>query len=312
MKVKQIVEENQGGFGRNLKLAQDLAALLDGPVLTLPENRSDCARLAQLRQEVFEKFSRLCRLAMLPAPPLEPETVEAQLPGESPERREEAEALAAQAQARLIGADDGPLTDECRTLAKALRLMPGLMSDFGGISRTGLMALINSRLMRLGLEPLRPDHAELEVLTAADEEAPDQPLNVLVVDDEPGMIVRTILGLAGWPGLSLLGLHVKGGWDQKPADTVGFAASAIVSLEPAILLMDQGLGRVNGSDVILEARRLCPDLNTVFVGNTGGSPEELNAVGAIGNCNKGRDLSPVRRALRRWRPKAAKAEAQKG
>jgi hypothetical protein len=311
MKVKQIVEKKQSHFTPNLKLAQDLAALLDGPVLTLPEDRSDCARLAKLRQEVFERFSALCRLALLPIPPLEPETVEAQLPRESPERREEAEALAAKAQSRLIGADgDEPLTDECRTLAKALRLMPGLLADFGGISRTGLTALINSRLMRLGLEPLRPDHAELAVETAADEEAPSQPLTVLVVDDEPEMIVRTILRLAGWPGLSLHALLIKGSWDQKPADTIGFAASAIVSVEPAVVLMDQGLGRVNGSAVIEEALRLCPELNTVFVGNTGGSPEELNAVGAIGNCNKGRDLSPVRRALRRWRPKDAKAETR--
>jgi hypothetical protein len=68
--------------------------------------------------------------------------------------------------------------------------------------------------------------------------------------------------------------------------------------------MDQGLGPIKGSDLIRRIREMMTeDDDIVFVGNTGGGPEELNEASAIGNCDKGRSLDPIIRAFRRFEPK---------
>ncbi|KPJ85769.1 hypothetical protein AMJ57_01870 [Parcubacteria bacterium SG8_24] len=302
MDTGKFVESHSSHFGDRIKVARDLAALLDGPLLDLSRDASDGRRrsLAQTRLQLFERLSALCAQCGAPVPQLEPETVRALLPAAP---REEASQQAAvmvdSIRTQIDASDSRSQACDCLVLARLLELVPGVMERWDGLDGDGVIALLNDRLLTLGLQPLRPDHLGMAVGGATDQPCPPRPLTVLVVDDEPEAIVRTISALVGWPDLDFRVLHVPGREGVSRKDALGSVAASIISLAPDIVLMDQGMYPAEGSGVILKVRELDPRSSIVFVGNTGGSPEDLQRAGAIGNCDKGRDPTPVRQAI--WR-----------
>lgn len=331
MHLEDLVQCRKKNFGDDVKLALDMARFLDGPLLDLRGCLPKDGRtsLAKARLELFERLSALFVNAGLPPLPLEPLTLDAlatvaanddvtRRAGEivcaidtalgqavdpptgngTAEDWEIAKAIEialAQADGRA-GKDD--IARDCESLGRVIRMMPSLMSPWGGPRPESLLAMANKLLIELGREPVRPDHSAIVPTGAMDRNPPPRPLHVLVVDDEIGMIMTTLSAMFGWPNLSFGAIHVASEGDRDPE--LQALAAGIICAKPDIVLMDQGMWPMTGSSVIREVRTRPEAAGIVFVGNTGGSPDELEDAGAIGNCNKGKDLSPLLQAFRRF------------
>lgn len=292
-KIGESLEKDLDKFGGRAKLAADLAALLDGGLLDPAKGQS----AARARQDVLGRLRALCLDAGVTPPPGEPETVRALIPEAKEEVREEARRIS-----ELIGAavDGRPGTEAVRDLAglgRVIRLLPALLERFGD-SRQTLTASADLLLMSLGLEPLPPGDDRTPEPAPLPE--PARPLKVLIVDDGLEEIVRTFRALAGAPGLAVGALQVDIDWGSDRETALRQTAEAVLAAKPDIVLMDQGMPVISGSELIGAIRGLPAGDGIVFVGNTGGSPDELNDAGAIGNCDKGRHLSPVVRAINRF------------
>ena len=61
--------------------------------------------------------------------------------------------------------------------------------------------------------------------------------------------------------------------------------------------MDEGLGDVSGADLVAPILELAPD--TKIIPSTGGTGSEFAKIGLRRNLNKGKDLYPLRSAIRR-------------
>lgn len=302
MKLVPFVNQHVSQFGNQRKAAQDFATLLDSTAFDVASGPANEERttLARARQSLFEVFCAVCVQAGLPAPELERETIQAQLPSPSsdPSRQQPVRDMIASVRERLAGQPGGQAADDVAALLRTVELLPGLMDSFGSSSDT-LMAMLNSRLMDAGLQPLRPNHATMTWSNAASQAAPARPLRVLIVDDSPDEVIRTFRAIVGWPGLDIEALVVTVGWNSQRDVALQDTARAVIERQPDVVLMDQGIGLIRGSDVILKIRQLEPEAKMVFVGNTGGSPEDLEGAGAIGNMSKGCDLWPFKAGLRR-------------
>lgn len=306
MEAREFVERYRESLksAGMLKLAEDYAAFLDGKVLNPPQLDYGTART---RMKVFDLFSAIFWKAGVPVPPLEGRVVQAMRPNKEYERfegglTEKARQLAVRIRATVEGGS-GSMVDDCLAIARTLELIPGIISRWGNDS-TAPVTVVNDRLMKLGLDPLRPDFSEMEIDGCIGRVRPDRDLTVLIVDDELDMIVRTFRAIAGWPGLTFEMLLVTDRHDEtSPFELLPSVANWVCERGSDIVLMDQGLGSTRGSDVItqvMEWQRECGRKIPVFVGNTGGTPDSLQLAGAIGNMNKGRDIDPLVRAVDRF------------
>lgn len=197
----------------------------------------------------------------------------------------------------------GRLADaaEILPLAKALGVFEST-SPWSHVDAKGFVALLNDRLMALGLDPFLPDYATMKLETAMKKPAPEKPVCVVIVDDDVGCLLQTALVLVGWPGVDTVLYRYRAPDDSEESaeiskeDAIHETAERVAALKPDVVLMDEGLcGPFSGHDLVPAIRALTP--NTRFVANTGGSPGELNRAGAAGNCNKGRSLRDVERAV---------------
>jgi len=75
-------------------------------------------------------------------------------------------------------------------------------------------------------------------------------------------------------------------------------AKKIITANPDIALIDQGMYPIEGHKVILEARELSDNL-PLFVGNTGGSGDEFEEIGIFDNFSKGEKPQVMRQILSR-------------
>ncbi len=306
MEAREYVEkyrEDLLGSGV-LKLAQDYAAFLDGPMLN-PERFGE--GMARTRLKVFDLFCAIFAKTGLPIPPLERRVVEAMQPQATTEFEPQMTGLSAKARllaerVRAALADrTGPEADDCLAIARTVEMIPSIIWSWGSDS-TAPVSVINNRLMRLGLDPLRPDFSEMKIGGSSGCSGPDRDLTVLIVDDEPGMIVTTFRALAGWPGLTFDALLVENDIGGSSQELLAAVTGSILERSPDIVLMDQGMLPISGSRVIQcvrENRVSSEEPPLVFVGNTGGSANELRQAGAIGNLDKGRDISPMFQAIGR-------------
>ena len=304
MKLTKLVEKcGEAKFGPLLKTALDHAVLLDGECLRIrsggdAEERG--AGAAKVRQDLFEEFCAIFARAGLPVPGLERETILAQLPAKSDEKLvAEASRVTAFVDGLGLGLAGSGVCSDIGSLAQVVRLLPDLLQPFGSV-RESILALLNSKLLEAGLPLLRPDHATLKFGDASGRPAPDRTLSVLIVDDEAKQIVRTFRAIAGWPGLAIGAIMPCCGWNDDAAKALAATAADVIACRPDIVVMDQGIGGIRGSDLIRKIGELMPDgLRVVFVGNTGGSPQELEEAGAIGNMDKGENIRPFLIALDR-------------
>jgi len=301
-KMVQLVSENMDKFGSKAKLAADLAALLDGGLLDLSQTRERRAALASERLKLLERFRTLCLAAGVTPPAFETETFQALIPEPDEKLREQAKELAS----KLFWQHSFPRDSKDEAvrnllaLGRAVELLPCLLSEFGG-SRQALLASIDLLRLSLGQEPLgllnAGDSSDGDSGTRLPE--PARELKVLIVDDCVNDIVKTFSALAGGPGLDIGCLFVQIGWNDDRQTALQKTAAAVLAEKPDIVLMDQGMPPINGSDLVRAVDEMMTEQDRiVFVANTGGSPDELNSAGAIGSCRKGDDLSPMRQAIR--------------
>ncbi len=314
MEYVAYVRKHEAKFKRVslFKLALDLAEMLDDQALTIDLNKGDSysrTALAEMRELIFDDFCTICCHAGAPIPLLEQELCKAHLPAKEDDEDEDKESKKAFEEAREIKQRvekqlKGNCANEaivCRAMALTLQIFPKC-GGYSGIRKKQLIAVINDSLISLGLEPIRPDYKDRKVKSSTSFQGPQKKTKVLIFDDSFDEIIKTKRALAGWSNLKVEHLIYKRPWgarslpeEEKEAE-LERAAKEILELKPQIVLMDQGLGPINGHEVILKVKKLT-EIPPVFVGNTGGSPDELNEAGAIGNCDKGGELGCVEKVL---------------
>lgn len=272
------------------KAAADVARLLDNPIFAMTaKNRDECG-VPEGRQRAFDVLCAMLTRAGVDLPPLEIELVKAFLPTK-PEKDDKRYSANAVDHVKRVCADKLSVAAEILPLAKALGVFT-CTSPGGEIDGNGLTALINLRLMEKGLEPFRPDYAGMQLETATECLVPVRPVRVVIVDDARDDLLRTALALAGWPRVeTVLYRH-----DDDSGVSIKTTAKRVAALKPDVILMDEGLGLdFSGHDLVPVIHDLVP--HAQFVANTGGSPDKLNAVGAMGNCRKGQSLREVDAAI---------------
>ena len=299
MKYADFVAENN--FGEFQKAAADLANVLDHPLFQITESEKDWGfDPTKKREEAFNLLCALCVQAQIPAPPLELAMLKAicfNKTSESNTRR--AEEVLSQVLRRVSEPDH-----EAVALAKTLTLFSGIMS-YGSIDQEKIMAAINQRLIEAGLEPIRPDYGKINLNFPINRRSPPQPIRALIVDDLIDAAMATLINLAGWPKLSFDFYHFNPSDrqsyrvnDERKTEMVNEVCAAIEQNAPDMVLMDEGLGQINGSDVVSAMKDHCSSI--VFVGNTDGNDNKLRAAGATETCAKGSKWSVLEEAIKRF------------
>jgi len=177
--------------------------------------------------------------------------------------------------------------------------------EYKDTKRERLMAIISSNLVALGLEPIRPDYSKISFKLPLDVAVPVKMIEVLIFDDSIRDIVKTLRGLAGWPNVKF-SFHQYQPEESKYSRSIeekvaeqNKAASVIAASGAQIVLMDQGLGAIDGSDVVRNVIATYTK-HPIFVPNTGGEPDELQNAGAMNdNCDKGQRWGALSRAIGR-------------
>lgn len=299
-------------FGKEpYKLAADLAALLDSPVLApgaIKAQRYGTRSLALMRVGILDDFSTACVQCGLPAVEPELETLELCLAGDvSPDELKRVKGLVRRA--RKSWGKKARTADPASDLAaliRCLELMPDLATGYGD-NLGAFKAAVNIQLIKLNKPAIRRDPSK-PVKNALDRPAPGgKPLTVVCVDDDAAEIVRTMRALAGWPGIEVMPFRFTAdlapGATQDKSRVWGLlraAAKAVLELKPDIVLMDEGMPPIDGGQLIDVIRSFHPESRVEFVGNSGGAGDHLRLAGAIGNMRKGLDLEPLETAIRRF------------
>lgn len=308
MKYVAYVKKHEVKFeGRGLiKLALDLAEMLDHEDLTISisENSYSQSSLAEMREPIFDDFCAVCCHAEVPIPVLEEELYKAHLLDNEDKKNDEFQE-AQRIEQHVKNQLENNCSSEaniCRAAAAILKIFPEC-GGYSGIKRKQLVAVVNDVLVNSGLKPVRPDYKSRKIKSSISFQGPQKEIKVLVFDDSFDEIIKTRRALAGWPSLKVEHLIYKRPvgayslYEKEKEAELKRTAQEILKLKPRIVLMDQGLGPIDGHEVILKIKELT-ETPPVFVGNTGGSSEELCKAGAIGNCDKGEKLNCVEEAIR--------------
>lgn len=275
-------------------LAQDLARLLDDPLFAI--NHNNAYEMVPLRETAYNRFCAACQTVNVPLLPLEQDVLNYYLPKQESHNKSQVEENLKLAQTIRERMDDSADSNHvlCRAVALILETFPTI-GGFERIEKKNLLAVVNRALLNLRQEPLRflP-----ELRLPPENLVPTRELTVLIVDDKAEDIFKTALALAGWPKFRITWEHQTTNMPYQPSDEqkeqeLDRLTQAITARQPNIILMDQGLRGIDGSSLVPRIRQSCP--SAVIVANTGGSVNELQAVGAIGSANKGESMS---RAMR--------------
>jgi CheY-like chemotaxis protein len=292
------------------KLAADLAALLDGELLSTQtihaQGRGD-NRLALMRLEVFEDFCAVCAQCGIKPPELEIEMLlPCLLQAGSEKEAAKVQGLVLEAR-RNVGLSGliGDSMSDLLSLTCCLEMMPGIASEWDG-RFAAFRAVLNAKLLKLGKPTLRPDYSAMQVGGSVNRLAAPRMLKTLVVDDDRREIIRTMRALAGWPNLSVVPFHfavAKADRDASPEraeEILRATAREILDLRPDIAIMDEGMPVVNGGHLVTAIRALEPDFRIEFVGSTGGTGRDLREAGALLNLEKGRNPEILEQAIRHF------------
>jgi len=307
MNYGKVVERNKEVFTVKgfLKLATDLAMLLDNSLFKISlgtKDGYDGKEMVETREFTLAVFNKFCQECSVKAPAYEKELYRIFLPNppkNDDERKKEAKQKELE---KKIFANLNGIRSERATFARALGKLMVTFHDGGGysgIKQESLMAIINNIFDSYKILPLRSEFPNLSLNYPYSETGPEKEALVVIFDDSKKELMKTGRRLAGWPNLKVLPIHFKSSWREDKDVSREKAAKVIMKHSPAIVLMDQGLGEINGHEVVLKIKELYTEL-PIFVANTGGTPDELISAGCLyENCNKGESLSPIRSAIAR-------------
>ncbi len=303
MKYTNMVNLNQDvlrslGFA---KVAADLAQMLDNKIFVV--NLKEIERF-YIETAIWDRkwiFDRLCHVFArcgLTVPELERELFDFYLPQDNKIKEEDAEMVTLiENQIRpQLKTDNSQEVEIIEGALAVLKIFPGCGGEYS-ITIEHLITLINDNIIRMGGRPFRPDYANKNFSFPGRLFKPSPlPLRVLIVDDSSADIIRTSGSFIGWENITLDLLQHKDADNKNPKPEKD-VARRIIERGPDIVLMDQGLSMsFSGSDVIREFKNLEGGL-PLFIANTGGDPHELNKLGAMGNCDKGKDMEIVKRIV---------------
>jgi CheY-like chemotaxis protein len=307
MIYSNLVMQNQQKFEENgwFKVILDLAGLLDHEQLQAKEKASHHDLAPRL--EVFNDFCAVCVLCDVELPELEKEFFMARLDNEGDkDEKERAVGIRKLVNKRLKG-QRSKSAHTARAVAVAIQAF-AIRGSYCGAEEEDMVAMINYILTtELGLEPIRPEYGDRKVKSSKNEMAPETEIQVFIIDDDLKEITKTAHSLAGWPGLEVMFLHQQvdgGGYRELMGDEkvneLNALAEKVFSLNPSLILMDQGLNRLKGSELMYAIRKFYEakdKQSPAFVANTDGSGDELAEAGAYANLGKGRDPKGLRQAL---------------
>lgn len=289
MKYAPLAAEHD--FAEHGKLAQDLAFALDHPVAACTKEYGSPIKE---RMAIFDAFCALCEKHGIGLPPLEESIREHGMLERKKEMPTENAAFLAKAQGQLASLPP-ELQEEFTRLTHALEVIAAIES-YSGVSSENIRALLNDVLVKkAGLEPIRPDYASVTLPQHPESVRIAAQAKLLIVDDTASEMLKSHLAASGIAQLEPAWLlhEVAGYGDFKDADEkraeVERMAAAIREQDPRVVLMDQGLRRINGSDIVsLMTREQTSKI--LFVANTGGNADELLRAGCVGsgNYDKGR------------------------
>lgn len=306
MTYSNLVEQNRQKFEQSewLKVISDLAILLDHEHFQIKESAS--SHDVRPRLNVFNDFCAICVRCDVELPELEKGFFMAHIREKTDkEKIARAASIRKSVKARLKG-QRGKDARTTRALAEVLCAFSH-RGPYGGADEPDMIAMINFLLAESGLDPIRPDYGDRKVESSKDEKAPDKELSILIIDDDSKEIVKTAHALTGWPSVTvsfLLQKCQKEGWNtltgEEKENEFKVLAEKVFGLRPDVILMDQGLSRIEGSDLIPAIRSFFEGKEKKapnFVANTGGSGRELIEAGAYENFEKGMKPKGLRQAL---------------
>jgi CheY-like chemotaxis protein len=302
-----LILKVRGALGTFVKVAQDVAAILDSDVTQMKEVKHGWEGPLEERLKTFDSLCAIFVRANLDPPPMEEALWRASLPKSHDEDHyTKAKASATKIRNRVY---DSLKSQKCRVSKKARALVETLMlfpecEGYRGINKANILAMLNHLFVdELGLEPYRPDYSTMNVPEPLHITGPSRSVKLVVVDDSVKEIVSSALALVGIPNLQVDFFHYKGEfWNKLKSeeldDKLKETAKAVLEVKPDIVLMDQGLGNIEGHSLVAAIREEHFDGNEpIFVANTGGDASELLDVGCLANFDKGRRPKAILRAI---------------
>ncbi len=311
MKYEQIVVKNSDAFGMCdvFKLAHDLAKILDNSDFQIGESSTwdySTVGFVELREKAFNKFCATCLAVGVDLPPIEEIFYKVPIFNRRQSYVDEAVVME---QRHVREHVRNQLSGKRSKNAKLCRALQSVMDIFpepgyGRFDEKKMSSMINFFLAKEGCEVIRPDYANIRINTSMMNE-PKIHAKILIVDDDKAVALKTATAIAGWQNVDIAFYFyeckssfgdLKG--DQKEK-ALSITAQEVLDTQSQIVLMDQGLGDIKGSDLIKKMRDM-RDISKdtpVFIGNTGGSDSELVAVGTLTNCNKGASFVGMNHAM---------------
>lgn len=255
----------------------------------------------EAREEIFIILCDICVRCGVALPPIEADVVRFWLKVRTQaEHVNRARAIRSEVVGRLVG-NRSKSAGDARMFSSMIASFPSVLENFSCIDGRMLTAAINDRLLSLGLEPIRPALTGKRVERLPVSEAGPATLkSVLIVDDEESALLRTARALIGWPNMAIgFFLQNQNDSEERTDNPLLTTAQDILRLTPDLILMDQGLAGIRGSDLIRHIVELTV-VPPVFIANTGGDDTELRRAGALTNCDKGRVANGIRQAITRF------------
>ncbi len=252
------------------------------------------------RQMLVDALCEVCVTAQIPLPDIEPDMVNGLLPTDQelkPGSRKRLE---------IVQTLRGRLRDHGSLGAAELHGFADVLSafefnDFSGPNMVQMLAAINARLLKEGLEPLRGPYKGNVICPGAGTEGPLR--TVLIVDDSLEALIKTWIAVAGWPTLEphkyLYEPSQRTLLEGEASETrLAEVAAQILKCQPDVVIMDHGLGDIHG-DKLIETLRASGGKDIIFVANTGGDIDAFRSVRLRENFDKGKNLSALASALHR-------------
>ncbi|MDO8260937.1 MAG: hypothetical protein Q7T50_05600, partial [Candidatus Magasanikbacteria bacterium] len=304
MTYQEIVVSNKEAIALTgyLKMAKDLAAILDSPELNcdIDKINSSTVELSINRERVFDRFCAICSKSGVKIPEYEPLFYMAPLYREKRLDQDSEKAfekkLVKHVACQLKGKTSEE-TEKMKALLEILELFPS--PGYGRIDDQKIYAMISFLLVQMGCEPLRPDYSQYPLRNFSVPETAIE-TKVLIVDDDKSEIMQTAMALAGWPKMIIDFYFHKSGYEklegQEKTEKLEKTAQAIILKSPDIILMDKSMGDIEGNELIFAIKAITGD-RIIFVGNTGGSDNILREAGALENCRKGSEFRGLIQAI---------------
>ena len=318
MNYMRFVEDNRPALGKMMKVALDLAHLLEHSALRITAEDKKSWMFGDIvkgREEIFNAFCAVLANAGLPLPPLERVLWESYLPKvptEDHDKRELENAVAKVTEFQrkvlsfLVHRRTGPAR-KVRAILQLLEMFPIWGDSTTGLKKETVLAKLTAFMVDdLALEPIRPDYAKMSQ-PRAQEEGPGRTMKFLIFDDSKRDLMKTALALVGIPNVRIEPVQyvTKDAYKGLEADArneeLRKAADQILALEPQVVFMDEGLIKIEGFDLVPVLRRIAREhgQNSITcIPNSGGSAEKLmNVCAGWDNFKKGENRVLLRSLL---------------